>query len=89
MKRCPFEDQVMARFNTLINDYSVSMFHYYQELLNLSKQEVEEIYDNPLRSFDDLVECYSSCLSLSDIKTLCKLAVTCHGDEQKEKIFYD
>lgn len=80
VKRCPFEDQVMARFNTLINDYSVSMFHYYEELLNLQKQEIKDIYENPLRQFDDVTECYSSCLSLSDIKILCKLTISCNHE---------
>lgn len=40
IKRIPFEDQEMARYNTLINDYSVSMCHYYEELLNLSDHQI-------------------------------------------------
>jgi hypothetical protein len=74
IKRIPFEDEDMARFNTLINDYSPSMCHYYDELLSLSTPEVDEIYSFTINQMDQ-TEQYTSCLSLSDIKTLCKLAI--------------
>lgn len=81
IKRVPFEDEDMARFNTLINDFSPSMCHYYDELLNLSTQEVNEIYEGSLSLMDDKPEQYTSCLSLSDIKTLCRLASDSQGAE--------
>ena len=37
------------------------------------------------------MECYSSCLNLADIKTLCKLTVSCHieGDNSESKFGHE